>query len=107
MTTPVEKGMATPGRLRIHSQWPHDIFGPNGCIASANTPEDACSIVRAVNGYEKMRAVLALSDECVNALTHKRQIDEDGEFVGVSHQAIDEIYKALIEARSSFTGGRE
>lgn len=45
-------------------------------------------------------AVGALPDELIRALTvHKRQIDETGEFVGVSHQAVDEMvawYRAAL-----------
>lgn len=48
----------------------------------------------------RLSAVSELSDECVNALTRKTQVDEDGTLVGVSHQAVDDIYDALIKARA-------
>ena len=48
-----------------------------------------------------LEPILALPPECVDALTHKRQIDEDGDEVGVSHQAVDEIHTALVSAREA------
>ena len=53
---------------------------------------------------EALKPILALSPECVNALTHKTQIDDGGVMVGVSHQAVDEIYAALASARAALAG---
>lgn len=51
--------------------------------------------------HERLSAIADLPDECVNSLTHKTQVDDSGELVGVSHQAVDEIYAALQKARGS------
>ncbi len=49
---------------------------------------------------ERLSAINALQSECVEALTRQRQIDMDGCEVGVSRQAVDEVYAALTVARA-------
>lgn len=94
-----------PEGIRLADCW----FGPNRPfhVAEAN----AALIVKAVNAYTSTDAlrsalapILSLPDACVESLRHQRQVDADGCEVGVSRQAVDEIYAAIVAARTALAG---
>ena len=53
---------------------------------------------------EALAPILSLPDACVESLRHQRQVDADGCEVGVSRQAVDEIYAAIVAARTALAG---
>lgn len=56
---------------------------------------------------EKLTVINALPHPCVESMgpQNQRQVDEHGEFVAVSRQAVDEIYSALTIARAALQQG--